>query len=415
MSTPTAARERVRELRRMKAIAASLLVAAAILFVVCVTVGDGHGVWGYLQATAEAAMVGGLADWFAVTALFRHPLGIPIPHTAIIPRKKDQLGGALAGFVQQNFLTGPVVVERLRAAEVPRRLGEWLAQPEHTTRLAADIGSGVAGVASVLRDDELRAAMLGYLDRRLHDTPAAPPLARAIDMLCDSGQHQVVLSAVLRGVMRFLQENRSVLRDRLDQESPDWVPAWVDDRVFNRAFVGLQSFLADVLTEDDHSLRQGFDRRLRDYAEELRADPATAERAEQVKNGLLERPDVHDWVAGVWTNLKAAVVAESANPRSQLQRSLAGLIGQLGRALCQDAELRAKADAWLGDGAHFLLERYAQDVSALISVTVARWDAADTGRRLELQVGRDLQFIRLNGTIVGALVGILIYSVGRLL
>jgi uncharacterized membrane-anchored protein YjiN (DUF445 family) len=399
----------------MKVIAGGMLGVALILFLVCVLVGNGDGPWGFAQTAAEAALVGGLADWFAVTALFRHPLGIPIPHTAIIPRKKDQIGAALAGFVQQNFLNGPVVAERLEAAEIPRRLGEWLSDPVHARSLAADMGSGISGAASVLRDDELRTAILGYLDRRLHATAVAPPLARAVDAICTSGQHQVALTALLRGLTRFLEDNRTVLRDRLGDESPDWVPSWVDERVFTRAFAGVQSFLDDVVSQDDHALRQSFDRRLRDYAEELRNDPATAAQVEQIKNGLLERPDVADWFTKLWLQLKANVLAESADPRSQLQKGLAGLIEGLGRALVCDEVLRTKVDGWVTDSAHFLLTRYEPEVLGLISATVARWDAVDTGRRLEIQVGRDLQFIRVNGTVVGALVGVLIYSVGQLL
>lgn len=399
----------------MKLIAGGLLAVAAGVFVVCVAVGHGHGGWGYGQAAAEAAMVGGIADWFAVTALFRRPLGLPIPHTAIIPRKKDQIGRALAGFVQQNFLNGPVVSERLRSAQIPLRVGEWLSDPGHAATLAADLGSGLAGATSVLRDDELRPAIVAYVDRRLHAVAIAPGLAKAIDALRESGQHQIALTAGLRGVMRFLDENRNVLRERLDQESPDWVPAWVDERVFNRAFAGLQAFLADVIAQDDHALRQGFDARLRDYAHELRTDPLTAAKAEQVKNGLLDRPDVHDWFGSLWTHLRASLLAESADPRSQLQQGLAGLIASFGRTLTTDAQLRAKVDDWLDSSTHFVLTRYEPEVLGLISATVARWDAADTGRRLELQVGRDLQFIRLNGTVVGSVVGIVIYSVAQLL
>jgi uncharacterized membrane-anchored protein YjiN (DUF445 family) len=399
----------------MKLIAGGLLAAAGAVFVVCVTVGDGHGVWGYVQAAAEAAMVGGFADWFAVTALFRHPLGLPIPHTAIIPRKKDQLGRALAGFVQQNFLNGPVVAERLQSAEIPRRAGEWLSDPVHAAGLAADIGAGVGGAASVLRDDELRAAILGYVDRRLHATAVAPPLARAIDALCESGQHQAALTMVLRGVMRFLDENRAVLRVRLAEESPDWVPNWVDERVFTRAFTGLQAFLADVIDQPAHALRLGFDRRLRAYGHELRTDPTTAQRAEDAKNRLLDRPDVHDWFGSLWTQLKAGFLAEAGQRGSQLQLGLAGLIEQLGRTLTSEPALREKVDSWLVNVVHFLLTRYEPEVLGLISATVDRWDANDTGRRLELQVGRDLQFIRLNGTVVGSVVGLLIYAVAQLL
>src|SRR5207344_1813315 len=224
-------------------------VAAAGVFAVCVIFGDRHGLWGYLQAAAEASMVGGLADWFAVTALFRYPLGIPIPHTAIIPRKKDQIGAALASFVQQNFLTGSVVGERLAAAQVARRTGEWLADPGHAARIADEAGSALNGLADVIRDDEVRDAVAHFTHRRLQEVQLAPLLARVLDVVRESGQHQAALTAGLKGLMRFLDDNRTVFRERLSEESPDWVPEWVDDRLFARLFTGLQSFLADVSTQ----------------------------------------------------------------------------------------------------------------------------------------------------------------------
>ncbi len=399
----------------MKIIATGLLVVAAVVYVVCVTVGDGHGVWGYVQAMAEASMVGGLADWFAVTALFRHPLGIPIPHTAIVPRKKDQIGDALASFVEQNFLTVAVVGERLATVEVPRRVGEWLAEPAHASRLAEELGSAFSGAAGLLRDDELRLAVTGYIDRRLHAVQLAPVLARAIETVCDSGQHQIALGAALRGLMRFLDDNRSLFRTRLTEESPDWVPNWVDERVFTRGFAGVQSFLADVLATDDHELRLLFDERLRVYAHELRTNPEAAEHAEQTKVDLLDHPDAHDWLTGLWAHLKSAVVEGSADPRSDLQRTVASLTVQFGEALCTDADLRKRVDGWITSLTVYVLDRYSDEVAAIISSTVSRWDAVETGRRIEIQVGRDLQFIRVNGTVVGALAGIAIYTVGQFL
>ncbi len=399
----------------MKAVAAVLLVIAATVFVVSVTVGHGHGGWGYLQAAAEAAMIGGLADWFAVTALFRRPLGLPIPHTAIIPRKKDQIGSALAGFVQQNFLTSAVVGERLRALDLPRRLGEWLAEPAHANRVADEVGAALTGASSLLRDDELRASVATAVDRRLHDVEVAALLARAIDTLRASGQHQVVLGTALRGLMRFLDENRSVFRDRLEHESPDWVPSWVDGKVFNRAFSAVQSFLADVSADDEHQLRVQFDQRLADYATALRTDPAVAARAERTKNELLDRPDVHEWVANLWTQVKNAVITSSNDPASDIHRAVASVSVRIGTALTDDPELRAKTTGWLDAAVTHLLARYASDIAALISGTIERWDAAETGRRIEIQVGRDLQWIRVNGTVVGALVGVVIYAISRVL
>ena len=397
----------------MKVVAGGLLVVAAGVYLVCVTVGHGHGAWGYVQATAEASMIGGLADWFAVTALFRYPLGIRIPHTAIVPRKKDQIGQALAGFVEQHFLTPAVVGERLDALQVSQRLGEWLADPVHAARLADEIGSALAGAAGVLRDDELRIAVTGYMERRIRDAPLAPALARTIDALRDAGQHQVALSAALRGLMRFLDENRAVFRDRLAQESPDWVPDWVDDRVFARAYAGVQSFLADILADPQHQVRIEFERRLTGYAEQLRSDPVVAANTELAKEHLLDHPEMRQWMASTWDHLRSTVVTGSSAPGSDVRATTAALTVSMGEALMTNAELQARVDGWLRGVTGYVLDRYSDEIAAVISTTIERWDAAETGRRIEIQVGRDLQFIRLNGTVVGALVGVAIYTVGR--
>lgn len=415
MTVPMLADDRMQALRRMKLVATGMLVAAAGVFAVCVIFGDRHGLWGYLQAAAEASMVGGLADWFAVTALFRYPLGIPIPHTAIIPRKKDQIGAALASFVQQNFLTGSVVGERLAAAQVTRRTGEWLADPGHAARIADEAGSALNGLADVIRDDEVRDAVAQFAHRKLHEVQLAPLLARVLDAVRESGQHQAALTAGLKGLMRFLDDNRTVFRDRLSEESPDWVPEWVDDRLFARLFTGLQSFLADVSTQPDHELRENFDRYLRDYAIALRTDPEKAASLEKAKIDLLERPDVREWLSGLWAYLKQAILSGAADPNSELRRTVESLTMQVGTALRDDPVLQSKVDGSLQRLVGHVLARYSDDIAELISGTVARWDAADTGRRLELQIGRDLQFIRINGTVVGALVGVIIYAVSQIL
>jgi uncharacterized membrane-anchored protein YjiN (DUF445 family) len=415
MTIPAPSRQRLLALRRMKTTATGLLVLAAAIYVVCRTVGDGHGVWGYVQATAEASMIGGLADWFAVTALFRHPLGLPIPHTAIIPRKKDQIGEGLAGFVSDYFLTEDVISERIASARVPQRIGSWLAVPQHADQVADELGRAVRGMADVLHDDELRNTVAAFADRTIREFDVAPLLARVVDAVCDSGQHQRLLTATLRGTMRFLEENRAVFRDRLSQESPSWVPDWVDDRVFGKAFTGLQSFLADLTLDSQHELRGTFERQLRAFAERLRTDPEQALRVEQAKLQLLEHPTVRDWLNSLWMRAKELVLAEAADPSSQLRKSVAQLTIRAGETLRDDVTAGAKAEEVLQRVAGHVVRNYGADLAAVISSTVQRWDTRETSRRLELQVGRDLQFIRINGTVVGALAGLLIYSLSQLL
>jgi uncharacterized membrane-anchored protein YjiN (DUF445 family) len=399
----------------MKRLATGLFVAAALVFLACVLFGSGV-VWvGYVRATAEASMVGALADWFAVTALFRHPMRLPIPHTAIIPRKKDQIGESLGTFVQENFLTRAVVEHALDAMDVPGRIGAFLAEPGRAERLAADAGVALGALGDLLRDDEIQPAVAALVDRKLQGVPAAPILARTLELVVDGDRHQEVLSVGLRGLARFLEENRLVFRAQLGDASPAWVPDWVDDRVFDRVFAGLQNFLEEVGADPRHELRRSYDARLRAYISALRTDPATAARVEEFKKELLEHPAVRRWSGSLWTQLKNGVLAAAADPESELRARVAGLIRQGGRLLQTDPTARELVQRQGRRAAGYLVERFSGDVAALVGNTVARWDTEETSRRIELQVGRDLQWIRVNGTVVGGLAGLLIYTVGQLL
>jgi uncharacterized membrane-anchored protein YjiN (DUF445 family) len=411
---PAVAAERLAALRRMKTIAVGLLLAAAAIYVVCRVVGHGNGVWGYVQAAAEASMVGGLADWFAVTALFKHPLGVPIPHTAIIPNKKDQIGEGLASFVKQYFLTSEILGERLTAAQVPQRVGQWLADPEHAQRLAQEFSNSVSGMANVLRDDELRTSVATFADKRLRELDISPLLSRLIDAICDSGQHQAALTAALRGLRHFLDDNRDLLRTRVGSESPEWVPDWIDERVFAKGFSLLQAFVADVTADPDHGLRKGFDTQLREFAQRLRDDPDQIARVEATKLEILDHPAVHEYLGNLWGALKTLILNGATDPDSDLRRSAAALTVRAGEVLRDDPLVTGKVNDALNRLAGHVATHYADDLTDVISSTVARWDTEETSHRLELQVGRDLQFIRINGTVVGALAGLVIYALTQL-
>jgi uncharacterized membrane-anchored protein YjiN (DUF445 family) len=390
-------------------------VLAAVVYIVCRVAGHGRGAWGYIEAAAEASMVGGLADWFAVTALFRYPLGLRIPHTAIIPNKKDQIGAGLAGFVQEYFLTSEIVAERVAAAQVPHRVGEWLADPAHATRVAEELSNAIGGLAATLHDNELRDAVATFADKRLRELDAAPLLARVLDAVCDSGQHQKVLTTTLRGVMKFLDENRGTFRKRLAEESPEWVPDWVDDRVFNKGFTALQSFLADVTLDSEHDLRAAFDKQLRTLAERLRTDPEKIGQVERAKGELLDHPQVREWLSTLWMRGKSLVVNGAADPSSELRRGVERLVVRAGEVLRDDPDVAARVESALQRVTGHVVSHYGADLTAVISSTIERWDTEETSRRLELQVGRDLQFIRINGTVVGSLAGLLIYTLTQLI
>jgi uncharacterized membrane-anchored protein YjiN (DUF445 family) len=408
--------QRAADLARMKRLATGLFGLAAAVFLACVLLGSEAGAWvGYVRATAEASMVGALADWFAVTALFRHPLGIPIPHTAIIPRKKDQIGASLGTFVQENFLTRAVVEEKLTTIDVPGRIGNFLAAPGRAERLAGDASAVLTAISELLRDEDLEPAVAALVDRKLHDTPAAPIVARALELVVDGDRHQEVLSAALRGLARFLQENRVVFRAQLGDASPAWVPDWVDDRVFDRVFAGVQQFLLDVGADPRHELRRSYDVRLRAYVHALRTDPATAGRVEELKKELLEHPAVRTWSGSLWSQAKSALLKAAADPDSELRTRTAGLILDGARLLRTDPTVRELVQRHTHSIAGYLVERFSGDVADLVGSTVARWDTEETSRRIELQVGRDLQWIRVNGTVVGGLAGLVIYTVAQLI
>jgi len=407
--------QRRADLRRMKRFAAALLVGAAVVFVVTRSLEDDLGWLAPVRATAEAAMVGALADWFAVTALFRHPLGIPIPHTAIIAANKDRIGRALGLFVQQNFLAPTLVAGRLREAEPARRAGAWLAEPDNAHRATETVASMVAGLPDVLDDDEVSGAVRTAIVERIRATPAAPLLARGLEVAIAEGHHRLVVDAVLARADEYLDANRDVLYQRLRTESPWWLPGAIDERIFAKIFGSAQRLVADLAADPDHELRRDIDARLIELVERLRVDPVMAARVEARKEQLLDHPDVQVWAGSVWADVKEYLLRSAREPDSVLRaRFEAALVGA-GTRLRDDPSLQATVDGWLVDVVAAVVGQYRENVADHIAATVERWDPADTADRLELVVGRDLQWIRINGTVVGGLAGLVIYLVGTLL
>jgi uncharacterized membrane-anchored protein YjiN (DUF445 family) len=397
----------------MKAIALSFLVGAAIVYLFARANEDRADWVGYVRAASEAAMVGALADWFAVTALFRHPLGIPIPHTAIIPRRKDQIGRSLGEFVEGNFLTAEVLTNRLEHARVGARLGGWLAEPRHAERAANAVADSLKGTIEVIDDRDIQDALGSAVEQRLRSTAVAPLLGKAVDVAVEGDHHQHLFDSLLTGLGTFIDENRTTFRRRLDQESPWWVPESIDDRIFDKIYNAVHSFLADVGGDPDHEIRRALDERIRRLADRMRTDEKLIARAEEIKLELLAHRDVQDWLASLWLELKQAILQAAGDPQSELRQRLTVALARVGRRLASDAELQAKVDEWVERAAVHVVENYRSELSDIIATTVERWDAADTSRRIELQVGRDLQFIRINGTVVGGLAGLLIHAAGE--
>ena len=402
-------------LQRMKRLATGLLIAVTVVFLFARWAERTHGWVGYIRAFAEAAMVGALADWFAVTALFRHPLGIPIPHTAIIPNRKDQIGESLGEFVQSNFLTREILDERLAGISAGHRLGLWLSEPSNASRAGRAVADALRGALEVIDDRDVSSGLQRLVIRRMEAIPVAPLIGRAIDMAIEGGHQQRMLDSVLTGLGGFLDDNQSVLRERLVRESPWWVPEPIDNKIFTKIFTGVQSFLTDVRADPDHEVRATIDQRINGLAQRLRSDPELLARGEAMKAELLAHPEVRAWLASLWGELKRTTVHAINQHDSELRSRIDNSIVVLGRRLATEPALQSKVDDWVSRSAGYVIEHYRGEAAELISATVAKWDGKATSQRLELQVGRDLQFIRINGTIVGGLAGLVIYTVSQLL
>ena len=406
---------RAQDLRRMKMFATGLLVVATVVFLFSRwwEANDGP-VWiGYLRATAEASMIGALADWFAVTALFRRPLGLPIPHTAIIPTKKDALGDSLGDFVGENFLAEDVVRDRIARVDVSARVGSWIGQPDNADRITAELATAARGVVTVLRDDDVQDVIEQVLVRKLLEKPIGPPLGTVLEGVLADGAHRKLVDLVCDRAYDWVAGNQEMVMRIVHQRAPTWSPRFVDDLIADRVYLEAQNFAWAVKTDPEHPLRKAIDTFLSEFAGDLQNDADTIERAERIKQQVIAHPNVQQFIGQAWGTVKSLILDAAADPSSALRTRVRDGLVAFGQNLVSDPELRAKIDGWLGDAAGYVVRHYRGEITTLITDTVARWDAEETSRKIELQVGRDLQFIRINGTVVGALAGLVIYTVGQ--
>jgi len=407
--------EKKRALRKMKLVALSFLLGAAVIFLV-MSLWPGEPTWtGYVKAAAEAGMVGALADWFAVTALFRHPLGLPIPHTAIIPTRKDALGDSLGEFVGANFLSEQVVRERLRRVGVASRLGGWLSEPANAERVTAELSTVVRGVVAVLRDDDVQAVMEQAVVKRVMAVPWGPPLGKLLAGVFADGTHHKLVDLMCERAYEYVKENHSTVLRVVSDRAPTWSPKFVDSMVADKVYGEVLQFAWLVKTDPNHPMRMAIDKFLADFASDLQTDPVVMERAEVVKQQVLDHPEVQNVIGSAWSTAKRMLLDAAEDPSSELRKRVLDGLTTLGRRLADDDTLREKVDSWLEGAAAYIVINYRDEITTLITDTVQRWDAEETSRKIELQVGRDLQFIRINGTVVGSLAGLLIYTVAQLI
>lgn len=406
---------RARELRRMKAVATGLLVGLAVVFVIAFVNQEARPWLSYVRAAAEGGMVGALADWFAVTALFRHPLGVPVPHTALIPRKKDQLGAALKDFVQENFLDSDVAREKVRSLQVSAPLGRWLRTEENAARVGVQV-SAAARQAVAAADDAVIQDLLGQLVQRHMVAPDwSPTLAGVLEDVLAGRHHETLVDLVVENTGDWVAAHPEVFVETVRRRSPEWSPDIVDRLLAERLHAELLKYLAGIRRDRNHEARRSVDAWLAQVAERMRADPATRASVERLKRNLFEDARLREWLHRAWAGLSESLLTAVEDTSSDLHRALVDGLQDLGARLEEDPAVRERVDGLARQAAASALTEYGPELTGVIEETVQRWDGEQTARTLELFVGRDLQFIRINGSVVGALAGLAIHALATLL
>jgi uncharacterized membrane-anchored protein YjiN (DUF445 family) len=402
---------RARRLAAARRRATALLGAATVLFV-AVTVAGVHGTaLGYVQAGAEAAMVGGVADWFAVTALFRRPLGLPIPHTALLVERKDQFAATLGQFVQENFLNADVLAERMRSARLVPRLAAWLAGDANAAGFAGQAADLVVTLAEALGDEDAQRMLTAELTRAAAAVEVAPLAGRALRVAIAGGHHAGLFTAIASSADRYLAEHYAELRLMFETESPRWVPEAVYRRVFDRLYERLRHRLAAMAADPGDEARRQFDEWIASLPDRLETSPDLRERGERFKRDVLASAELREWSSSLWSQAKRTLRTQAADPQSELRRGLADAMAAAGRRLGSDQRLQDSLVHLVESGTRALADQFHDELAGLVTGTIQRWDAGQTSSQLELLLGRDLQYIRINGTVVGAAVGLALHAI----
>ena len=400
--------------RRMHTMATGLLLAMAALFLIARRLSDLHPAVGFLQAFAEAAMVGGLADWFAVTALFRHPLRLPIPHTAIIPRNKDRIGEALAAFLRGNFLVPHVVARRMARLDVAGTVGRFLARPgtgvagrlrEGASRLAADL-------LEAMDQERLGGMAKGALVQRLRALDLAPLVGQALEAAMREGRHQPVIDTGIRWAVRALDAHADMIRAMVHEKSGAIMRlTGLDEKLANAIIDGLLNLLAEMEADAEHPVRLRALEGLESLAHRLQHDPKMRARVARVRDEIIANPAMQRWIDGLWEQGRAALLRAARDPQAALAGKLGEALRQVGASMEADPALRMVINRFARRAIVGLTASYGDGIVKLVSETIRSWDAGTITDRLERTVGRDLQYIRVNGTLVGGLVGLAIHAI----
>lgn len=403
-------------LARMQTIATGLLVAMALIFLAARAAESMHPALGFLRAFAEAGMVGALADWFAVVALFRHPLGLPIPHTAIIARNKDRIGGGLAKFVAENFLASDVIAARLAATDLAGALARWLADPVHRELFASRTTRFVPSILAALDDQDIRGLVHDAFARRLARIELAPLAGEILEVLAAHERHQPLVDDLLLQASTLIKDYEPDIRDRV-RENTAWL--WqrfgVDEKVSDKLIAAVEATLEELAADPAHAWRAKIDDAVRRFARELKESPQRRAEGEALKAKLLAHPALVQYLGAVWSDLRAELIADAARPDSTIKARLGEIAESIAEYVLGDDTVRRKLNRMLRAVLVELIDSRRDEVAQLIAETVRKWDAETLSAKIEAEVGKDLQYIRINGTVIGGLVGLVLHAVSKLL
>ena len=398
-------------------VATGMLVAMALLFILARTTAHIHPAIGFVQAFAEAAMVGGLADWFAVTALFRHPLGLPVPHTAIIPRNKDRIGDTLAIFLRDNFLTPAVVARRMRTMDVAAAAGRFLASPSGGDgRLREGASRLIADILEALDQERLGGMVKGAIGQRLRAINMGPLIGQAIEAAMRDGRHAPVMDSMVQWADRALEANEHLIRQMV-QERAGKVLRWtgLDENLANAILNGLRKMLSEMAEDPGHPLRLKAEEGMAKLAIDLQYDMDMQAKVAKIRDEIVDNPAMQRWIDGMWEQARAGLLRAVRDPGKAMAGRLGEALQQLGGTLQQDVRLRMVINRFVRRAAVGATASYGDAIVRLVSDTVRGWDAGTVTSRLEHAVGRDLQYIRINGTLVGGLVGLMLHAIDMVL
>ncbi|MDZ7684680.1 MAG: DUF445 domain-containing protein [Gammaproteobacteria bacterium] len=402
--------QKLAELDRMKRLATGLLVLMTLVYIMS-RIFHGPAWLGFVEATAEAAMIGALADWFAVTALFRHPLGLPIPHTAIIPRRKDAIADQFGIFVQQNFLSEDVISEKVRSMNLSRRVADWIVQRENAHAIAEQVSAGLAGVVRVMNDAEVQTMIERRVEQKVRDTSFSPIIGDILTFITSGRRQQELFDGAAEVGLYLLEDSDEDIQSTVKRETPWWFPASVDAAIYRRIVRSVSKMLYEMQVDIYHPMRVRLVAMVNEFLDDLKHSDDIRTKEDAIKEDLLQQPAVRDFTVTLWSDIKDALLRQSEQPDAELRQAIEDSVVRFGESIQEDETLAAKIDGWADDSARYLIRTYGHEVADLIANTIEGWDPEATSERIEVQIGKDLQFIRINGTVIGGLAGFVIHSV----